>query len=574
MYCSNCGYNVGNDSNFCPVCGKPVQKIDINLNKENTQHEFTQENDTSHENMREVYMRQDYDYSEGSYEGYNGDDSSDDVMEGAASGTRWYDRKRLYTPLIVLTLVHVFITVLFLFNAVGSLKYKAIWLILIVSIACFGEYYLDWRFERRIRHYINIVGNILVIIVCALGFIWVCSAQHNVINCVQSNDFLDGTQTIGEKFDDFFDDVSWYNVEALSDGGVLVQVKGTCGKGDFKHTVDIKFAYLGVNMSDVDEDSELTWGVVSLDGKMLDNEEVYELFGLDNYSGNYSKTDSQNEKDASKTDSDNGKDASKTDKEDKDRFEHDIYLAKKSGKEFSSLNYEDAFNRIFDNSEWRAYDGISYSPDVNGDGISDYSMSNRDIVEFSGECNYIDEDVTMLFQFLMFSQDRYSPVYLEIDGVAQSKAILDEVMDELMFPEKYTVDDGVQMLGSKKVFIMFGMNDIGLYGIDDTIENMKTLTSRIKEKSPDVEIYIQSVTPMLENMQLKDLNNKSIDEFNIKLKAEAEKLGYKYLDVASVMKDEKGNLIPEYCSDPEAMGIHFSDDGCKVWVEYLKQNVE
>jgi len=40
------------------------------------------------------------------------------------------------------------------------------------------------------------------------------------------------------------------------------------------------------------------------------------------------------------------------------------------------------------------------------------------------------------------------------------------------------------------------------------------------------------------------------------------------------MKDEKGNLIPEYCSDPEAMGIHFSDDGCKVWVEYLKQNVE
>lgn len=110
----------------------------------------------------------------------------------------------------------------------------------------------------------------------------------------------------------------------------MFQVKGTCGKGDFKHTVDIKFAYLGVNMSDVDEDSELTWGVVSLDGKMLDNEEVYELFGLDNYSGNYSKTDSKNEKDASKIDSDNGKDASKTDKEDKDRFEHDIYLAKKS----------------------------------------------------------------------------------------------------------------------------------------------------------------------------------------------------------------------------------------------------
>lgn len=140
--------------------------------------------------------------------------------------------------------------------------------------------------------------------------------------------------------------------------------------------------------------------------------------------------------------------------------------------------------------------------------------------------------------------------------------------------EKYTVDDGVKMLGAKKVFIMFGMNDIGLYGIDDSIKNMKTLTAKITEKSPDVEIYIQSVTPMLEDMQLSDLNNKSISEFNEKLKAEAEKLGYKYLDVASVMKDEKGNLISEYCSDPDAMGIHFSDEGCKAWVEYLKQNVE
>lgn len=140
--------------------------------------------------------------------------------------------------------------------------------------------------------------------------------------------------------------------------------------------------------------------------------------------------------------------------------------------------------------------------------------------------------------------------------------------------EKYTVDDGIQMLGAKKAFIMFGMNDIGLYGIDESIKNMKTLTAKIVEKSPDVEIYIQSVTPMLEDMQLSDLNNKAIAEFNEKLKAEAEKLGYKYLDVASVMKDEKGNLIPEYCSDPDAMGIHFSDEGCKAWVDYLKQNVE
>ena len=191
---------------------------------------------------------------------------------------------------------------------------------------------------------------------------------------------------------------------------------------------------------------------------------------------------------------------------------------------------------------------------------------------------FVGDSVTLKLSYYADNGSLGKAEFLCAGSLGYGAALQDIDVDGNVHPtyegEKYTVDDGVQMLGSKKVFIMFGMNDIGLYGIDDTIENMKTLTSRIKEKSHDVEIYIQSVTPMLENMQLKDLNNKSIDEFNVKLKAEAEKLGYKYLDVASVMKDEKGNLIPEYCSDPEAMGIHFSDDGCKVWVEYLKQNVE
>lgn len=211
---------------------------------------------------------------------------------------------------------------------------------------------------------------------------------------------------------------------------------------------------------------------------------------------------------------------------------------------------------------------------------SEKSTESKTGVEASwfDDAVFVGDSVTLKLSYYADNGSLGKAEFLCAGSLGYGAALQDIDADGNVHPtyegEKYTVDDGIKMLGSKKVFIMFGMNDIGLYGIDDTIKNMKTLTSRIKEKSPDVEIYIQSVTPMLENMQLKDLNNKSIDEFNTKLKAEAEKLGYKYLDVASVMKDEKGNLISEYCSDPEAMGIHFSDDGCKAWVEYLKQNVE
>ena len=102
---------------------------------------------------------------------------------------------------------------------------------------------------------------------------------------------------------------------------------------------------------------------------------------------------------------------------------------------------------------------------------------------------------------------------------------------------------------------------------------MKTVTTRLAEENPDTVIYIQSVTPMLENMQLTDLNNTTIKEFDEKLKEVCAEKGFKYLDVYSAVEDGSGNLVPEYCGDPEAMGLHFSDEGCAKWVEYLKNHV-
>lgn len=131
------------------------------------------------------------------------------------------------------------------------------------------------------------------------------------------------------------------------------------------------------------------------------------------------------------------------------------------------------------------------------------------------------------------------------------------------------IEDGISAMGAKKAYIMLGMNDVGVYGVDQGIENMKELTARILEKSPDVKIYIQSVTPILEGFERSDLNNQYINEFNDKLCKVCEDNQFYFVDVASVMKDENGYLPLDYCSDPEAMGIHFTDEACAVWVDYL-----
>ena len=139
---------------------------------------------------------------------------------------------------------------------------------------------------------------------------------------------------------------------------------------------------------------------------------------------------------------------------------------------------------------------------------------------------------------------------------------------------KYTIFDGAKMINPKKMFVMLGMNDIGLYGVDGAAEAMREVLDKLKESCPDTVIYIESVTPMLENMQLTDLNNTTIAQFNEKAKVIAEEKGCTWLDVASAMGDENGNLVYEYCGDPDAMGLHFSDTGCSVWVDYLKHHVQ
>lgn len=169
--------------------------------------------------------------------------------------------------------------------------------------------------------------------------------------------------------------------------------------------------------------------------------------------------------------------------------------------------------------------------------------------------------------------------FLTAGSLGSGNALWDENSQDAVFPlyngQQVTLQDGVAKSGAKKVFIMLGMNDIGLYGMDGARDNMESLIELILEKSPDVKIYVQSMTPMLASHQLKSLNNTNIDAYNKLLKEMCEEKGYEFVDVASVMKDADGGLIPSYCSDggDGGMGMHFTDAGAKAWVDYLRTHV-
>lgn len=151
-----------------------------------------------------------------------------------------------------------------------------------------------------------------------------------------------------------------------------------------------------------------------------------------------------------------------------------------------------------------------------------------------------------------------------------------EVSDESVHPSyqgtKMLVEDCVANSGADTLYIMLGMNDIGLYGIDDTIENYKTLLGKITAKSPQIQVVVQSMTPMTDTSTIlgEDLNNENIKIYNSRLSEMCTENGWAFVDVASVMYDAEGvNLNRDFCSDPDGLGVHFTEAGCEKWVEYL-----
>ena len=161
--------------------------------------------------------------------------------------------------------------------------------------------------------------------------------------------------------------------------------------------------------------------------------------------------------------------------------------------------------------------------------------------------------------------------FLTAGSMGYSNAIMEIGEEDAIHPlyegEEVYIEDGLSRMNAKKVFIMLGTNDFCIYSTETGMKNVETLINRIISKNPDIGIYIQSVTPTLYDRG--SFNNENIDIFNEALQSLCSENGWNYVDVASVMKDESGSFIAQYCSDPEDQGIHMAYEGCEKWISYL-----
>lgn len=217
-------------------------------------------------------------------------------------------------------------------------------------------------------------------------------------------------------------------------------------------------------------------------------------------------------------------------------------------------------------------------PSVKPDPATSVAGSSKSDFSVLDDAVFIGDSVTLKLKNYVTAKRKTEPgffgkaQFLAAGSMGSGNALM-PLADTSIHPPyngtKLLLEDSVTRMGAKRVYIMLGTNDIALYGIDDSVRNMSRLLARITAKSPNTVIFVQSATPMLAEKQRKELNNPNLIRYDNALSRMCKEKNYYFVDVASALRDKNGNLPPEYCSDPNDLGIHFTDKACEIWIDYL-----
>lgn len=155
----------------------------------------------------------------------------------------------------------------------------------------------------------------------------------------------------------------------------------------------------------------------------------------------------------------------------------------------------------------------------------------------------------------------YASIGLNIDTALTDSAI---TLDN---GEKGKVLDAMKQRQFGRIYIMFGINELGWPYPDIFEEKYEELINQIRKVQPDAKIYVQSILPVsyLAANTNAIFTNENINNFNKYVKQAAENTDAVYLDVGSYFKDENGSLPVEASTD----GIHFIREYCQEWMNYL-----
>ena len=134
-----------------------------------------------------------------------------------------------------------------------------------------------------------------------------------------------------------------------------------------------------------------------------------------------------------------------------------------------------------------------------------------------------------------------------------------------------TLVDGLLSRQYKKIYVLFGINEIG-FRIDGFIDIYSELLAQISAAEPNARIIVLSLTPITKARDRADdlFTRERIEQFNAAIETMAGANGYTYLNLYDALADEDGWLPDAQSTD----GIHLIPAKYLEWAEFLRTHFE
>jgi lysophospholipase L1-like esterase len=119
----------------------------------------------------------------------------------------------------------------------------------------------------------------------------------------------------------------------------------------------------------------------------------------------------------------------------------------------------------------------------------------------------------------------------------------------------------------RDVFLLIGINDLGDGHSPVVMEaGYREILERVKKRAPSVRMHVQSVLPTRDNYAK---HNRNVNDFNERLQKLSKEFDYEYINLHSLMADDKGELKKEFTAD----GLHLNAEGYKVWQKEIERSL-
>lgn len=134
------------------------------------------------------------------------------------------------------------------------------------------------------------------------------------------------------------------------------------------------------------------------------------------------------------------------------------------------------------------------------------------------------------------------------------------------------LSDACRQFKPQKLVLTVGINGLASWTKDGFFSCYQKLINTVKTASPNTMIYLQSVYPISPKAKekLPHFTNEKINTLNLWINELAHTNGLSYLNTASVLSDENGNLKESYHNGD---GLHLSTDGFNAMLRYVEEQL-